>query len=260
MVILIAESKTMLQQESKIGTEELEAAKPCFEDAADEIMESLRDLTAGELAIQLKLSVSLAAKMQKMIYEFPYKSMGYRAIDAFTGVVFKALEFATLSPEAKTRCENQVRIISSLYGWLCPYDIIKPYRLDFNTKLDEGPSAGKAFNTFWRMNVTKALVKTLNESNEKEIISLLPADAAKCVDWKLVKRFADVWKIDFQEIRDGNILKTPTAERLKALRGSLLRQILSEGICKATDLIHTSSDRYVCEGTPEYPDHLRFLC
>lgn len=260
MVILIAESKTMLAGEKTVSPEEMKTATPCYEETAGEIMKGLEGLSIGELASQLKISGTLASKMQKMIYEFPYKSAGNRAIEAFTGVVFKALDFATLTPEAKSGCENHVRIISSLYGWLRPQDIIKPYRLDFTTKLEEEPSADRALNVFWRMDVTKALVRMLNDNNEREIVNLLPADAAKCIDWKLVKKFAKVWKVDFQEMREGNILKTPTAERLKSLRGSLLRQILSEDLKTVSDLMHTSSDKYVCEGTPVYPDHLRFLC
>lgn len=260
MLILIAESKTMLSAEQAFNPVDLKAATPCYDATAEEIMGSLRDLGVGELAQQLKLSSSLAAKMQKMIYEFPYKSTGNRAIEAYTGVVFKALEFTTLSPEAKDRCDRGVRVISSLYGWLRPQDIIKPYRLDFTTKLEEGPSSGKALNSFWKMNVTKALVKSLNDIKEGEIVNLLPADASKCIDWKLVKRFAKVWKVDFQEMREGGAMKTPSAERLKALRGSLLRQILEEGLNNASGLMKASSDKYVCEGTPVYPDHLQFLC
>lgn len=260
MIILIAESKTMMTAEKAFTADEVNVSKPFYEDIATAIMGSLRDLNVGEIATQLKLSMSLAAKMQKMIYDFPNKTVGNRAIEAFTGVVFKSLDFPTLSSDAKTRCDRQVRIISSLYGWLQPQDIVRPYRLDFTTRLEEGPSAEKTLNAFWKMDVTKALVKTLEENSEREIINLLPSDAAKCVDWKLVKRFAKVWKVDFQEIREGNVLKTPTAERLKALRGSLLRQILTEGLTQASDLMHTSSDKYVCEGTPVYPDHLRFLC
>lgn len=260
MVILIAESKTMLTAENAVDNEELRVATPCFESTASKIMDSLRGLPVGDLATQLKLSGTLAAKMQKMVYEFPYKAAGNRAIEAYTGVVFRALGFETLSEDAKSRCEKQVRIVSSLYGWLRPQDIVKPYRLDFTTKLEEGPSVGKALNAFWKMDVTKALVKMLNQNNETEIVNLLPADASKCVDWKLVKRFAGVWKVDFQEIREGNILKTPSAEKLKSLRGSLLRQILEEKLSGVSDILHLSSDKYVCEGTPIYPDHLRFLC
>ena len=260
MLILIAESKTMLASEKDVSPEALEAHSPVFEDIAAEIMASLEAESVIDIAATLKLSGSLAAKIKKMVYEFAFKNTGNQAIEAFTGVVFKSLDFPTLPEEAKQRCLSQVRIISSLYGWLRPADFVKPYRLDFTSRLEEGPSAGKALNMFWRTNVTKALVKTLQENHFTEIINLLPADAAKCIDWKLVKHFAKVWKVDFQQIREGGVMKTPSAERLKSMRGALLRQILQEDVVACSDIMHLSSDKYVCDGTPQYPDHLHFLC
>lgn len=260
MIVLIAESKTMLAREPEVPLGLLDSCSPCYEAVSSGIMESLRNLSVGELSAMLRLSGSLAAKMHKMIYEFPNKSVGNPAIEAYTGVVFRALDYASLPEDAKERCRERVRIISSLYGWLRPMDIIKPYRLDFTSRLDEGPSAGKALNSFWRMDVTKALVKILGDGRQTEILNLLPSDASKCVDWKLVKRFARVWKVDFKEIRENGTMKTPSAERLKSLRGCLLRQILTEDIREAAGLLHTSRDFYVCEGTPVYPDHLQFLC
>ena len=260
MILLIAESKTMQGAEKDVSPLEFSAHSPCFETTADEIIGSLDGFTSGQLATMLKISGSLAGKLQKMAYEFGYKSTGNIAIEAFTGVVFKALDYASLSMDAQKRCDGRVRIISSLYGWLRPSDIIKPYRLDFTSRLEEGPSAGKALNAFWRMDVTKALVKKIQASPGADILNLLPADASKCIDWKLVKRFAKVWKVDFQEIREGGLMKTPNAEKLKAMRGTLLRQILEEDISDIDTLKLTASDAYVCEGTPVYPDHLRFLC
>lgn len=259
MIVLIAESKTMLTSEGAVRPEEYELHKPLYEEVAAQIMETLGEESVADLASMLKLSGSLASRMKKMTYEFGFKRSGNRTIEAFTGVVFRALDFASLTDAAKERCDAQVRVISSLYGWLRPSDIIKPYRLDFTSRLEAGPSAGKPLNSFWRMDVTKALVKQLEETHATEIVDLLPGDASKCIDWKLVKRFAKVWKVDFQEMREGGAMKTPSAERLKALRGTLLRQILTEGIADVETLRHVSSPAYFCEGTPVYPDHLRFL-
>lgn len=260
MIILIAESKTMRSTENPVDTEELSSHTPFYETTATEIMSSLKGMPLGELSGMLKVSGSMAARIQTMVYEFGFKATGNPAIEAFTGVVFKALDYPSLTEDSRLRCDGDVRIISSLYGWLRPRDIIKSYRLDFTSRLEEGPSAGKALNNFWRMDVTKALVRSLQEAPGADILNLLPADAAKCIDWKLVKRFAKIWKVDFQEVREGGVMKTPAAERLKALRGTLLRQILTDGIADAATLMKAAGDAYVCEGTPVYPDHLRFLC
>lgn len=192
-----------------------------------------------------------------MIYEFPNKSLGERAITAFTGVVFKALDYDTLTLSERARCASEVRIISSLYGLLRPDDIIKPYRLDFTTKVSP---TGTALNSFLKKDVTIRLVKTLREESRTEILNLLPADAAKCVDWKIVKKFCKVWKVDFVEVCDGEKTKTPAANKLKTMRGKLLRQLLVEGINNISELKNIKSDDFIYNGTPVYPDHLQFLC
>lgn len=260
MIILIAESKTMRHDEETVDAALYQAHRPMFEEKADAIMEDLKDLSAGELASILGLSATLARKMQKSVYEFGYKSMGMEAIEAFTGVVFKALDYPSLDAKAKERCNRNVRIISSLYGWLRPDDVVKPYRLDFTTRPEEGIAAEKSLNLFWRQDVTKALVRLVQEENETEILNLLPADAAKCIDWKLAKRFAKVWKVDFSEVKEGGVMKTPSAGRLKELRGKLLRQILEEGVKDAKGVMSLAGPAYVCEGNTVYPDHLQFLC
>lgn len=256
MISLIAESKTMVP-EVEVSAADYALHTPCGESAADQIMNNFAAMTAAEVAELTRLPLSLAAKMRGYAYEFPNKSMGQSAIRAFTGVVFKGLEFDTLSPQAADRCRSSVGIISSLYGWLLPEDIIKNYRLDFTSRLplDEGHESTAYL--YQKKAVTIALVKRLKETGENELLNLLPADAAKCVDWKLVKNFAKVWKVDFTDAATG---KTPAAGRLKTLRGYLLRQILEEGIVSAQGLQSMSSDHYVCTGTPTYPDHLHFYC
>lgn len=260
MLILIAEAKTMRSVDAQGVVDGKDASRPVFDTIATEIMAGLRDLPIDEIAGQTGLSPTLAAKLQKMAYDFPFKTAGYESIEAYTGVVFKALGYDTLSEQAKADCRKCVRIISSLYGWLRPDDIIKPYRLDFNTKLEQGPSDAKAMNVFWRPDVTKALVRYLTDHSCREILNLLPGDASNAIDWKLVKRFAKVYKADFVEFKDGDKPRTPSAGILKTMRGRLLRQLLEENVTEARQILRLESPHYFCEGTPQYPDHFRFIC
>ena len=256
MLILIAESKTMLVDQHPVSAEYLGAHMPEGEDAAADIVRRLAELSQPDLIADTGFSATLAARVRRMLYEFPNKALGLNAIEAYTGVVFKALDYATLSAEARAMCQKEVRIISSLYGLLRPDDVIKPYRLDFTTKA--APNGG-ALNAFLRKDVTIDLVKTITAAGHTDVLNLLPADAAKCVNWKVVRKFCKVWKADFVEIGDGDTFKTPNATKLKTMRGKLLRQILTDGIATAAALQTVHSDDYFCLGTPEYPDHLRFI-
>lgn len=255
MITLIAESKTMAEPEITVSQADLETHCPVGENTANEVMSRVAQMTAQEIASAIKISPALAAKVARMAYEFPNKSTGLRAIEAFTGVVFKEFDYLSLSNEEKKATEENVRIISTLYGWLRPSDIIKPYRFDFTTHLAPDD---RTFSEYWRKDVTIQLVKELQAYGETDILNLLPADAAKCIDWKLVKRFAKVWKVDFKELKDGGNWKTPHAGKLKALRGELLRAIITKNITNPTGVLSVETDNLLPLGTPDYPDHIAF--
>ncbi len=255
MITLIAESKTMIEKETQITPELYQKHIPVGEKTADNVMHMVAGLSVGEIADEIKISSTMAAKVKRMAYEFPNKSLGLPAIEAFSGVVFKALSYPTLSEDEKLRLDKNVMIISSLYGWLRPQDIIKSYRFDFTTRMAPGDLT---FSQYWRKDVTIQLVKYLQNTNESDIINLLPADAAKSIDWKLVKRFAKVWKVDFKILEEGATLKTPPAGKLKELRGNLLRAIITHDITTPAELMSFASPQLLPLGTPDYPDHILF--
>lgn len=255
MLILIAESKTMECGTEAVSLPAFNLHRPVLGNEADEIMESLRIASAEELAADVKISLPLARKLREMIYEFPNKNLGGVAIKEYTGVVFKALDVASLSDDEQKRLSEKVRIISSLYGWLRPDDIIKPYRFDFTTPL--APD-GETFAAYWRRPVTELLLKAIDSGMHGDIINLLPVDAARCIDWKKVEKQARVWKVDFQEILSGGKTRTPNAGRLKTLRGRLLRRIIVENINSATDLLSIEGYGYAGAGYGEAPGSILF--
>ncbi len=247
MLVLIAESKTIGRCDTPVAPDDYRAHRPAFEAEAAAIMASLSDASAQELAADVKISLPLARRLCEMIYDFPNKSVGGEAAGAFTGVVFRALDYATLPPEARGRLRDGVGIISSLYGLLRPDDIVKPYRFDFTTKLAPG---GLAFANYWRPELTRRLVDKLRSTGEDEVLDLLPADASRCVDWKRVREVARVGKADFRELLPGGKTRTPNAGRLKTLRGLLLRQIVTDGIESLTALASVEGRGYVGVPSP----------
>ncbi|MDE6339391.1 MAG: YaaA family protein [Muribaculaceae bacterium] len=288
MITLIAESKTMRDGGVPVAPEIYAGHKPVGEIVADEIMHRLALMSVQEIAAAIKISPVMASKVAKMAYEFPNKQIGLRAMEAFTGVVFKAFDYESLSTEDKVLADDNVRIISSLYGWLVPSDIVKTYRTDFTTRIApfDGPCANpstlslttgtKTLAEYWRKDVTIQLVRELQRTGETDILDLMPGDAAKCIDWKFVKRFAKVWKVDFKELKDGCDLpfsdseedskivydpksyRTPHAGKLKTLRGELLREIVTRRLSSPAALLRLETDSLLPLRTPDYPDHIAF--
>lgn len=256
-MILIAESKTMASAETEVSREEFAACRPLFDGIANAIMDSLRDRTPEQLAAEAGITLRLAASLRRMIYEFPNKTTGLRAIEAFTGVVFRQLRLAEYDgAQREFLCDN-VRIISSLYGWLRPDDIIKPYRFDFKSHV---APLGETLMKYWKKDVTIALAQELRAKGDTVIIDLLPSDAAKCVDWKLIKRFVNVYKVDFKMYDGTDVMKTPNASRLKELRGRLLDLIVRNGISSPADIATLESPDFMPDPAgPRYPSYLSFV-
>lgn len=220
------------------------AHTPAFEAEADAIMQSISGMTAGELAAAVKISLPMAQRFRQMVHDFPNKSTGAKAIEAFTGVVFRALDYRSLSPAETRRLCDSVGIISSLYGWLRPDDIIKPYRLDFTTPL---APEGQRMAAYWRQNVTTAIIDRLRANSWNCALNLMPGDAERSIDRQRVEQEAEIWKAEFREIRPGGIIATPSANRLKTLRGILLRQIARENITSPEQLASIESNHYIAE-------------
>lgn len=256
-MILIAESKTMAAGQREVSREEFVEHRPLFDGIANAIMDSLRDRSVEQLCAEAGITARLAVSLRRMIYEFPDKSLGIRAVRAFTGVVFRQLNIDAYSDAQKAFVSANLRIISSLYGWLRPDDIIKPYRFDFKSHV---APLGETLMKYWKKDVTIALVRDLQARGDRVIIDLLPADASKCVDWKLVKRFAKVYKVDFKTIIGPDETKTPNSGRLKELRGRLLDQIIREGVTDPAAIATLESADYMPDPAgPTHPGYLSFL-
>lgn len=57
------------------------------------------------------------------------------ALRRYTGVVYEALSYATLSPAGRRRAHSSLRVASALFGLLAPTDRIPAYRLSGGTSL-----------------------------------------------------------------------------------------------------------------------------
>lgn len=242
MILLLAESKTMSSDQMVINETTLEANLPKLEDTADQIMTHVADLSPMQISSILGISSQLAVKAHSLAYDFSFKKTGYKAIWGFIGEAFRAFDVKSISNEALDRAESSLRIISSVYGILKPSDIIKPYRCEFNKAI--APDQKKPIQIF-KSKVTIELVNYIKEKGIKEVLNLLPGDADKCIDWKIIKAFATVNKISFMKIDQTGQLKTPIAGQLKELRGLMARIVLSQNIQSIEELKRVISDRFL---------------
>lgn len=258
MIILIAESKTMRPCNGAVTNDEYAAHTPILEARAAELVAGLSEMTVAELSERVKLSSVMAQKLKRMLYDFPCKATGCTAMEAFTGVVFKAFGCDTLTDFEKDETRRRVRIVSSLYGWLRPDDMVKPYRFDYTSPV--GPS-GESLAKYWCDSVTECLLEEIDSADGGGVLNLLPADAMRCIDWKRVGKVTDVWRAEFREVGEGGVMRTPNSSYLKKLRGELLRRIISESAETAEEIAALTGANFMGEAPDADGDGtIRFVC
>ncbi len=80
-----------------------------------------------------------------------------QALWAFTGDVYQGFDAGSLKAGGIDRAQERVRILSGLYGFLKPLDLMLPYRLEMGTKL-ENPR-GRDLYQFWGSAITEGLAE-----------------------------------------------------------------------------------------------------
>lgn len=101
---------------------------------------------ANEVARNINLHIEPAAK----------------AHDIYSGVLFEALGYSTLSPEAQRRADQSIVVISALWGAVRFADRIPPYRLSMSVKLEP---LGK-LASWWK----KRLAAILDEAAADQLV------------------------------------------------------------------------------------------
>lgn len=89
------------------------------------------------------------------------------AIERYTGVVYDALDYDTMSDDGKAFCDENVRIISALFGLVAPQDPIPDYKLKIE-KLETWKT--------WKPIISKSVEETY-------VIDLLPKAHARAVHY-----------------------------------------------------------------------------
>ena len=80
-----------------------------------------------------------------------------QALWAFTGDVYQGFDASSLKGRGIDRAERRIRILSGLYGFLRPLDLMLPYRLEMGTKLPT--PRGKDLYQFWGSTITEGLAE-----------------------------------------------------------------------------------------------------
>jgi cytoplasmic iron level regulating protein YaaA (DUF328/UPF0246 family) len=238
MLIVISPSKT-LDFEKPLHYSF--STQPEFVKEASVLIKPLRKLSVNQLMEKMDISAKLAQLNLERYYiwrpEFKIPA-ARQALFAFRGDVYTGLDADTLTPSEITLAQEQLRILSGLYGVIRPLDLIRPYRLEMGTSL----GIGKYHNLyeFWQKKITAKVRADLDKSNSNLLINLASVEYFRAVDQKRLK--AEIVTPEFREGKNGTYQMVSFFA--KKARGLMTRFILQNGIQQEDQLRAFDSGGY----------------
>ena len=151
----------------------------------------------------------------------------YKALDLFAGAVFEAMQINDFTDEDRIYAQENLRIISGLYGVLAPEDLILPYRLEMGTKLKT--SRGNSLYSFWGDKLNKYISEQIKDSF---LVNLASYEYSKSLKLNMLKE--NIVTPVFKDFKNGK-LKVISFYAKKA-RGYMCNFIIKNRIEKIDDL------------------------
>ena len=170
MLILLSPAKS-LDYQSPLPTSQ--ATQPRLAAHSGELIEQLKTLSTDAVGQLMKISPKLAelnhARFQN--YQPTFTEQNSRqAILAFTGDVYQGMTLPDWSAADFAAAQQQIRILSGLYGVLRPLDRMQPYRLEMGTKFKT--TRGNNLYQFWGSTITELLNLDLQASGSDLVVNL----------------------------------------------------------------------------------------
>ncbi len=191
------------------------------------LIKELKTYSVNDIKILMKLSYKLAQLNWQRFQDWNSEGIG-QALFMFKGDVYKALKAETLNESELDFSQENLRILSGLYGLLKPKDLIYPYRLEMGTKLKT--KSGNNLYKFWENRLHNALLLELE--NGEEIINLASEEYSKALQ---ISKFKNpVITPVFKDFKNGK-LKVISFFAKKA-RGEMVNFIIKNKINKSENL------------------------
>ena len=159
------------------------------------------------------------------------------AIFAFNGDVYEGLDVKTLDFKKIDFLQNNLRIISGLYGVLKPLDLIQPYRLEMGTKISINGSSN--LYEYWSNDITKFLSDELLSS--EFLLNLASNEYFSAIDKSKIN--SEIISPIFKDFKNGK-LKIISFYAKKA-RGMMVRYVADNAIDSYDNLLSFNYGGYV---------------
>ena len=159
--------------------------QPLLLEHSEQLIKDLQRLSPEEVCSLMGLSDKLGALNYERFQEWqtPFSiDNAKQAVLAFKGDVYQGLDADNMNADELNWAQDNLRILSGLYGLLRPLDLMQPYRLEMGTKFAN--QRGANLYQFWGEIITEQLNKLFPASAKSVLVNLASNEYFKSVQPK----------------------------------------------------------------------------
>jgi cytoplasmic iron level regulating protein YaaA (DUF328/UPF0246 family) len=238
MKILISPAKAL---DFESPSDLLEGNIPLFLKQAETLVKECCKLSVAELQDLMSISPKLGQLNASRFLAWSSihsAENSKQALFAFDGDVYDGIDAKSLTHDQILFLEQNLRILSGLYGILRPLDYIQPYRLEMGSKLET--KKGSDLYKYWGSTQTNYLIKELEKDSNEHLINLASHEYFKVIQPARIKN--RIITPVFKEYKNGS-LKIISFFAKKA-RGQMVRYIAQNHIVASEKLKEFAVDGY----------------
>lgn len=224
MITIISPAKT-LHAHSPVQLDQY--TQPLFLAEAQKIVSVLKKKKPEELAQLMDISPKLAElnAHRFQLWQPPFSlENAWQALLMFNGDVYQEMKAPLFSSAQFEFAQQNLRILSGVYGLLKPLDLIQPYRLEMGIPIGIGHK--KDLYDFWKTKITDQLKKELALQGEPTLINLASNEYFSAIDTRKLK--ARIITPSFKESKNGQYQMVSIFA--KKARGMMSRFIIENEI------------------------------
>ncbi len=238
MTIIISPAKKLTPTNNSLG---VETTRTEFPVKLNELVSYAKSLSEKDLIDKMKISPSLAQLNFDRFQKFqdkPSSNAITQAIYTFKGDTYVGLKAEHFTKDDLLFAQQNLLIISGLYGMLKPLDGIQPYRFEMGTKIDL--NGYKSLYEFW-MDPLIEFIKKRIETDKNGILNLASEEYSKVLNFNKIgcKLVTPAFKTEKNgELKTVGILS-------KRARGMLANYVIKNKIKDYSEVNGFSEDGYV---------------
>lgn len=166
------------------------------------LIDAIRGFDSAAIQSLMSVSENIANLNVQRFQDFntPFTPQNAKqALFSFKGDVYSTIEVDDYSEAELAFAQQHLRILSGLYGYLRPLDLIQAYRLEMKTRL-ENPR-GNSLYQFWDNRITDLLNQEIQQQSEATLVNLASNEYFKSIKVKNLQ--GRLLNINFKESKNG---------------------------------------------------------